>query len=486
MRPARPIIGRLKDVSQLSPSRLLAAAIVFHLILVFGIYAAGRLKLTRAINENGIATTIAPDSQSYLSEVAGLADTLTQRGLTAWRAAPVSFHNKLYSLPFIILRPLLGANILSVEPLNLFCFIALLSLTFRLGQEVFDRRVGLTAAAAVGLWPSFLIHTSQILKDPLFIVALLGLILIFTSWLTKRFSLAKGLMTGIAGATAACLIGLTRSSFWGALILGITLLGIAFLVIRQLRERRVLWGNMISALLILSAAIVLLLFPPGISNAAPVLVDSSPAGTRSTSASSTNSNESAGSLRQRADLAARQVWQLRQEFIRLNRDSGSNIEADVKFDTAMDVLRYLPKALLIGFLAPFPNQWFTAGKQVGLAGRLISGLEMTAIYLVELLALVGLWRSRASLPAWLFFSVTLVSLTALALVVINVGALYRMRYGFLILLIILAANGLMSLVTCVSEKRGAGLSRESQQTLRESLNSGSVSRLIPRVAKART
>lgn len=63
------------------------------------------------------------------------------------------------------------------------------------------------------------------------------------------------------------------------------------------------------------------------------------------------------------------------------------------------------------------------------------------MYVVEALALVGLWRGRWRLSVWLLLSVALMGIVALGLVVVNVGALYRLRYFFLILMIILAAEG---------------------------------------------
>ena len=62
------------------------------------------------------------------------------------------------------------------------------------------------------------------------------------------------------------------------------------------------------------------------------------------------------------------------------------------------------------------------------------------MYAVEALALVGLWRGRGRLPVWLLASVAACGVTALGLVFVNVGALYRMRYVFMALLIIVAAG----------------------------------------------
>jgi hypothetical protein len=112
----------------------------------------------------------------------------------------------------------------------------------------------------------------------------------------------------------------------------------------------------------------------------------------------------------------------------------------VRIVDASDVLSYLPRAAVVGFFAPFPNMWLAEGKEVGASGRRLAGLECLAMYAVEALALVGLWRGRGRLPVWLLASVAAVGVTALGLVVVNVGALYRMRYGFLALLIILAAG----------------------------------------------
>jgi hypothetical protein len=449
---------RIKKLSDRSPTHLIAAALALHLILTVSIYAGGRLKIARIINEDGVVDTLAHDSLIYLPQVQSLSDTLTRQGIAAWLAAPFSLHLKLYSLTFALLQSWLGANILSAEPINSLCYIAILCLTCKLGEEVFDRRVGLCAAAAVAVWPSFLLHTTQLLKDPLFIVALLILLLINACWLTRAHSLVEGLGTGLAGGAAACVISRTRSDSWMAVVLALASVGLGLLVIRQLRERRVLAGNVVSAVLVLSISSAMLLSAKETYQAAPATVEPSSAGNDSigiapTNSIETNAGRSPGapdrpaisSLRARADSGAMRLSQLRYEFIRQNGDAGSNMDGEVEFKNVADVVRYLPRAAEIGFFAPFPDQWIASGRRVGLAGRLMSGLEMTAMYAVELLALVGLWRARSSLPAWLLFSASVVGIMALALAVINVGALYRMRYGFLILLCILGAHGLMQI-----------------------------------------
>jgi hypothetical protein len=89
--------------------------------------------------------------------------------------------------------------------------------------------------------------------------------------------------------------------------------------------------------------------------------------------------------------------------------------------------------------------WFTSGTQVGLSGRLLSGFETFLIYLIEILAALAIWRHRGSLRPWLLLMIILMGAVALGLVVANVAALYRMRFGFWLLLVVLGAEGLRQL-----------------------------------------
>ena len=56
-----------------------------------------------------------------------------------------------------------------------------------------------------------------------------------------------------------------------------------------------------------------------------------------------------------------------------------------------------------------------------------------------------LWRERRNTRMWLLFLVAAVGLIALGLVVVNAGALYRIRYVFWIMLIVIAVEGLSHL-----------------------------------------
>ena len=122
-------------------------------------------------------------------------------------------------------------------------------------------------------------------------------------------------------------------------------------------------------------------------------------------------------------------------------EAGSDIDHGIKFNSQADIVRHVPRAIVVGFFAPFPNMWLSAGKQVGASGRLLSGFETLLSYMIECLALFGLWRQRKKVAAWFLFLVITIGAVALGLVVANVGALYRLRYPFSILLVIFGAGG---------------------------------------------
>jgi hypothetical protein len=137
----------------------------------------------------------------------------------------------------------------------------------------------------------------------------------------------------------------------------------------------------------------------------------------------------------------RQVGQRRAAFARY--DAGeSNISGDVRLNTSGDVFRFLPRAAVIGFLAPFPRMWIERGSY-GLAGRLVSGAETLVMYFLYLAVGVCVWRNRRRTEMWLLFLVATLGTIALGVVVVNAGALFRLRYVFWIIFIIMAADSVV-------------------------------------------
>jgi hypothetical protein len=449
----------ITSCSRARPARLLGAAAALHLALAFVIYTVGRLALLPSMFDAHGTGIFATDGYIYRLEAISLARILTGSGMMAWLATSSPFHVRLYSLSFALFGPLFGLNVLGAEPLNILYYLAILTLVFMLGREVFDRRTGLLAAGAVALWPSLLLHTTQLLRDPLFIVAMLALVLICARWLRKDHAWPKGLLTGALGGGIIAVLWGNRSNVWD-LVVAVVFLGMALVVLGQLIQRRARTGNLIGlGVLLLLTLMVSQIIPEPPSRMEQSLVtrlaadqDLSVLG---------DEPEAAVIADEEVTTTRASVWDRLWTRIKEGRarfkteypNAGSNIDTEVQFNSLRDVIGYIPRAVVIGFFAPFPQMWFKAGDLVGVQGRLLSGIETLMMYGIEALALVGLWRSRRRLSVWLLVLVAGAGLTAFGLVVLNVATLYRMRYTFWILLIIVGAQGALRLFSRLRRRR---------------------------------
>jgi hypothetical protein len=426
--------------------RLLIAAALFHIAVTLSIYGLGRYELLPGmIDSSGTAVSFSPDGVKLRIAADKLSDALAHGEISDWFHAPAPPHLKLYSIPFVVLRPFFGSTILSAEPLNVFYYLAILILTFTLGRETLGRRTGLIAATVVAFWPSLLLHTTQLLKDPLFLVGMLGFVHVSVRLLAERLSWPVTILTATGGGGLALVIWLGRDSM-GELPIATATLGLVLLIVRQFHEKFFLAPNVVGmALLLMISAGVVAVVPtfhsPKLQRGAAERFGSG------NDLPDNTTTEPIEPQRPRLNLSTRfvaRVQKLRQRFFVEYPNASSNIDSSVQLTSLADLVRYLPRALMIGLLAPFPNMWFASGNQVGSAGRLVSGMETMALYVIEGLAIPGLFsglRGRRSYSVWLLLLVAALGITSLGLVVVNIGTLYRLRYVFFILLIIPGMEG---------------------------------------------
>lgn len=429
---------------------------MLHIFLAVGLFSLGRAQVAPGlIDRDGIMGSFAFDSYEYQREASRLIEIFQQHGAAAWAAEQAPLHVKLISIQFAILGPLFGYSTLSAEPFNLLCYVAILAIALVLGREVGGERAGLLAAGMIAVWPTFLLHTTQLLKDPFFIACALVLVLWVSLGLTRKFGPRGFLAMTTLTSVALSLLLVLRPAF-AIFFVMLFLIGFALLVIRQLRERRPLYWNMVCPLLVLVASLLLLVFHATIMHKTKFLSNES--GRSKTDVSEGirlptvvtyvphppvehRSTIYANRFYASANRMAAQIGSIRQRFALAYAESGSNIDPDVGFSDLKTLMLYLPRAFKIGSWAPFPMTWLSFGKRVGSAGRLIAGGETLVMYTVQLLALGAVLRPPRRLAALLLLSVSLCGVTLLALVVSNGGALYRFRYTFWMLLIILGAKG---------------------------------------------
>jgi hypothetical protein len=424
------------------PQVLLILATVLHLAVATAIYEVGKHQLAPSqISPTGVGN-FASDGLMYERECLELSQVLRTQGLRAWATWPTQLHVRLYSLPFALLRAD-SFNIMTIEPLNLAYYLGILTLVFYIGKSLFDRMSGLAAAAIIGVWPSLLLHSTQLLRDPLLIFTVLVLCATVIAVIRSKITWRSGLVYGIIGSAALLLIRIVRLPMW-RLTLAVVALAIALLILRMILKRQALAGAIVFAVLLSAAVIIIPRFQVSYRNNQEVKTKR------------TTKPEELETFSTEEQLVARRRafrFRLDEEGNLSPAEDGSRIDRDVQFNRPVDIVKYLPRAIAVGFLAPFPDMWLSAGKQVGSAGRILSGFEMLATYVLEFCALIGFGLTRRKLASWFLFGAMTLGIVALGLVVNNIGALYRLRYPFWMMIVIFGAGGLTYLLRHLMSKQ---------------------------------
>lgn len=145
-----------------------------------------------------------------------------------------------------------------------------------------------------------------------------------------------------------------------------------------------------------------------------------------------------------ADKLSSTVAAMRDFYISGNsyKNAKSNMDVDFVPGTVCNLVGYLPRALQIGFLAPFPAQWMADGSVAAstLMRRVISA-EMLAVYACLLLLPLAMWTFRRKPEFWFVLGFLVLLMVIHVYLVPNLGTLHRMRYGFLTAVVGLALAG---------------------------------------------
>jgi 4-amino-4-deoxy-L-arabinose transferase-like glycosyltransferase len=413
---------------QVSLRRLLVVAAAIHLAATITVFLIGHFQLLPALfDPNGVGLTFAIDGATYQRLASAMATQWHDYGFGAWLEIKAPLHCRLYSIPFAIIG---HNNVLAAEPLNLFYYLGILTVVYRLGREIFNERAGLLAAVIVALWPSFFMHTTQLIRDPLAILCFLALLLALTLLLSREFAWKQWLGLGLGSAVVVTLFWLTRGNMWNAVVAAVGI-GLVLFLFRMLRERKFIPGNAF----VFAFIVIAVLFVPSrleSTTLGGVRPPVTPLAIPSASQPAPPEGVWARTINQIRDRRAGFRFYTAQE---------SNMHGGVYFERNSDVVRFIPTAAVIGFMAPFPRMWFQSGTY-GAAGRLLTGAETLVMYFLYLAVGVCLWRERRRLAMWLMFSTATAALIGLGLVVVNAGALYRLRYVFWIMLIVIASQGI--------------------------------------------
>ena len=120
----------------------------------------------------------------------------------------------------------------------------------------------------------------------------------------------------------------------------------------------------------------------------------------------------------------------------------SMIDVDSKPSSAIELITYIPRAFQVSFLAPFPEKWFQTQSLVNFT----SSLEMLIFY-AAFIGLFFLIFKKNHYIHLLCFCFAFIPLIIYGISSPNIGTLYRIRYPYEMILLLLGLSGWGSMLT---------------------------------------
>ena len=146
--------------------------------------------------------------------------------------------------------------------------------------------------------------------------------------------------------------------------------------------------------------------------------------------------QSNGIFPAKLDGYAKAATEIRLAFLCAAYESASNQDRHKAPENIIDIVGYLPRVLQIALFAPFPDTWF---KEVSIT-KIIGWVEIFAWYLFAPGIILLLWQ-RPIQQVWIVLGFVFVFLLVYGYVIPNLGTLHRIRYPFLMMLMLLGALG---------------------------------------------
>lgn len=400
---------------------------------------------------NDVGLLLGSDSVGYHDQAVDMANKINNEGWSAWELAPKGlfmigftaiFYHLIYPEPWVILP--ISAMIHAFSGVLLFR-IALFFTS--------NTRIALISIMPYLFFPSASMWYSQLLKDGYFNF---GILLFIYGWLSitknhfDNYKWQKNLLWGSFIVFGYITVGIIRHYTLSLMILQSCIISIVVIFFCSSRfskprlDARKIFSIIISSLLVISSQITFKNYLISInftSHAQTDMLGQLP-------------NKIDGNL-EFANQETNELYWVRTSWIPTSidekisiisgirkgyQDSGgmSRVDSHIGFSNVLDVFKYLPRATQIIFLSPFPNQWFEKGSmQATTIMRLISAVEMVFFYLLLPFLIISFYLYRSKIELWIIFSFSYSMMVLYSLCMPNVGTLYRMRYVYLSLFIIL-------------------------------------------------
>ncbi|MEZ5618840.1 MAG: lipid II flippase MurJ [Rhodocyclaceae bacterium] len=388
------------------------------------------------------------DSAYFHAVAVDLADRIRMGGWSELRVYPSEGATGNVAL-LGVLYVLFGEDPSLMVPVNAAIHALTGTLFLLVGRMLWPSRIGTLAGMIAGIlyvvFPSSLNWYGQIHKDGF---AIAGAMLVLTAWVITETGKLGNQKT--AAVLAITLAGLALIAFvrpynlmlvFGGVLLMLTFRLVAFWRDWKLPEwRRIVTLQIALAVIVGTAATLVPKAGAGDQKYADWGMASGKWGARGQVAEW--QWQPTGWVPQIVERYAEVMARTRAGLI----DEGLKIQAGSLYDinavpaSTPQIAAYAPRALQIALFAPFPTLWF---EKISIT-RLVAVGETAIWYLIAPGLLLALWfaRSRGALSVAVF---ALALLTFYGITIANVGTLYRIRYLYLFLLMLVGIAGWLGL-----------------------------------------
>ena len=416
--------------------QLFAGLFIFHILISALFYFISVKGYFPSFHNHKGIWNYAIDSSGYHQEALKGLELLKERRWGQWwrhKYGSNWWHVRWIALMYWCVKPIP----LAMAPLNAFLWASGFILMFFIAKNFLSTQKALITAGMFSLFPSHIMNSIQLLKDPFYI---LGTLLFINGWVwawrKRGLSLAGLIFAALNTAIGCYLVFKIRSYLLPAWILT----GVVFYLLSIITNKK----RIIPATILLTATLTVSAVTKHISvqYKFKIVLGKAPAKQRRIATSSIVGYpwKYSNWIPDKIEHILIKLSKARYRYCTLSHQAGSNIDNSVYFHSARDVVKYIPRALEIGMLAPFPPFWLKKAKTCGRICSIVTGGEMLILYFLYIGVVLWFCKRRrieeTGLILWGIFFILLLSL-----VVINLGTLYRMRHIYLLSFFIFGIGG---------------------------------------------
>ena len=137
----------------------------------------------------------------------------------------------------------------------------------------------------------------------------------------------------------------------------------------------------------------------------------------------------------RIDNEFKKLYLQRSYFYQVQSNANSTIDYGYDLNSTEKIILYIPRAVQIAFLSPFPSSWLADHPtKLSKLTHLVTGIEMIFIYLSFIGVFISAYLWRRKIEFWMVITFSFYFALIPTYTFPNIGALIRYRYGAIMLL----------------------------------------------------